>query len=183
MRRPSEHHLRTHATLVLFNGDEVGKSLERMHRGTLHGEDRTTAVADKLIQDLFCIVSLATLEAGKGAHTDKVAILCHHGHSLQQVFALVTVHHHATLRFELPGSLVDVEHDDIHAQIERSLLSAETGTQTVVEENQEHGFILTQTLKLETVTFDFSRFVQSLPEVAHIRGISEKFHDYIMDNK
>ena len=107
--------------------------------------------------------------------------MCHHGHSLQQVFALVTVHHHATLRFELPGPLIDIEYDDIHTQIERSLLGAETGTQTVVEKNQEYGFILAQTPKLEAVTLDFSRFVQSLPEVAHIRGISEKFHDYIMD--
>ena len=68
-------------------------------------------------------------EAGKRAHTDDVAVGAHHGNSLQKVFGLVTVHDDATLGLELPGPLVHVKHDDIHAQVHRCLLSAQSGTE------------------------------------------------------
>ena len=67
---------------------------------------------------------------GEGTHTDYVAVATHYGDSFQQMFRLVAIHDDAAFGFQLPCSLVDVQYNDIHAQVQSGFLSAEAGTQT-----------------------------------------------------
>ena len=62
---PGEHHLRTLRLAVLVDGDEVGKGLERMHRGSLHSHNGAAAVAHKLVDDGLGIVEVTVFEPGK----------------------------------------------------------------------------------------------------------------------
>ncbi len=85
-----------------------------MHGGSLHREDGTARVFDKLVQHRLGIVILTVCQSGKGAYTDEVAVAAHHGDGLQQMLTLVTVHDDTTLRLQFPGTGIDIEHDDIH---------------------------------------------------------------------
>ena len=78
MRSPGKNHLRTCHLLVLLNGDEVGKCLERMNGCCLHGEDGTTAVLHKLVDDGFGIIVIAVFQSCKTANTNQVAETSHH---------------------------------------------------------------------------------------------------------
>ena len=130
MGSPSEDDLGFSLTSPkLLDGDEVGEGLQGVHRGCLHGEDGLTAVFDKLVEHRLGIVILTIGESGKRAYTNYVAVATHNGNGLQQMLALVSVHDDATLGFEFPGTGIDVEHDDVHAEVHGSLLRGKTGTQ------------------------------------------------------
>ena len=125
MRSPREHHLGARRPFILFDGNQISKALQGMHRGTLHKEYGLAGVTDKLVQYLFLIIVLTAFKGGKRTDSDKVAITSHHGNGLQQMFALVAIHNHATLRLQFPCPLVNVEHDDVHAKIHGCLLRAQ----------------------------------------------------------
>ncbi len=112
---------------MLLNGDEVGKGLQGVHRSGLHSKDGTSAVLHELVDDGLGVVIFAVCQACEGTYSDEVAEAAHHGDSLQQVLALVAIHHHAALGLKFPGAGIHVEHDDIHAKIHRSLLGREAG--------------------------------------------------------
>ena len=101
-----------------------------MARGGFHGEYRPAGVFDKLVQYYFVVIVFAVFEAGEGTHTDYVAVATHYGDSFQQMFRLVAIHDDAAFGFQLPCSLVDVQYNDIHAQVQSGFLSTEAGTQT-----------------------------------------------------
>ena len=56
MRSPSHDDLRTVCLLILFDGDQVGKTLQRMAGSRFHTEYRTTGVLNELIQYLFVVI-------------------------------------------------------------------------------------------------------------------------------
>ena len=62
------------------------------------------------------------------------------------MFALVAVHDDSALGLELPCTLVHVEHDYVHAEVQRRLLRAEPGAQAVVEEHHEQGLVPSELL-------------------------------------
>ena len=149
-----------------------------MHCGTFHEEDGASAVADKLVEDFLLVVVLSALERGERTHADEVAILCHDGDGFEQVFALVAVHDDTALRFEFPRTLIDVEHDDVHAEVHRCLLGGEACAQTVVEEDEQGGLVAAQVLILESVVFDFLCLGQRRVQVAEVLYVLEYFHLY-----
>ena len=170
---PGEYYLGTRFLLVLVDGDEVGKGLERVSRGTLHGEYRFAAVTDELRENVLGIVGLAVLQAGKGAHADEVAVGCHHGDGLQQVFALVAVHDHAALRFQFPRALVHIEHHYVEAQVASGLLGGQAGAQRVVEEDEQRGAMAAQVFVAVTVLFDFCCFLQGFVERSEVGNMKK----------
>ena len=66
----------------------------------------------------------------------------------------VAVHDDATFRFQLPGSLVDVQHNYVHTQVKRSFLSAEAGAEAGVKEDHQQGFITSQFYIFKPVFLD-----------------------------
>ena len=193
--RPREHHLGTlvgraldgfaakkwigldeGAVLVLLDCDEVGKCLQRVHSGTLHEEDRASAVLDELLENLLLIVVLARLETGKGTHADEVAVATHDGNSFKEVFALVTFHDDTPFGLQFPGTLIDVEHDDVHAEVEGCLLGGEASAQGVVEEDEHGGLVLAQLLILIAILLDVESLVEGFAEVADVGYVLENFH-------
>ena len=98
--------------------------------GSFHREYRTAGVLYELIQYHFVVIVFAVFKTGKGTHSDNIAVTTHYGNGFQQMFRFVTVHDDTALCFQFPGSLIDVQYNDIHAQIEGGFLSAETGAQT-----------------------------------------------------
>ena len=108
MRSPSHDDFRACGLFVFFNGNQIGKTLQRMPRSCFHREYRTSGILNKLIEDGLLIVKLTIFETGKGAYSDDIAITAHHGNGFQQVLRFVTVHDDATFCFQLPGALVDV---------------------------------------------------------------------------
>ena len=93
-----------------------------MYGGSLHSEDGTAAVFDELLEHGLSIVILTVGESGEGTYADEVAVATHDGNGFEQVFALVAIHDDATLCFQFPGTGIDVEHDDIHAEVHGGLL-------------------------------------------------------------
>lgn len=67
------------------------------------------------------------------------------------MFTLIAIHNDTALCFQLPCALVHIEHNHVHTQIARCLLSAQAGTQAVVEENQQASLMLSQILILIAV--------------------------------
>ena len=198
MRSPRKHHLGTLVgrtldgiaakerigfdeglVLVLLDSDEVGESLQRVHGGTLHEEDGTTAVLDELLEDLLLIIILARLETGEGTHADDVAVATHHWDGLEEVLALVALHDDATLSLQFPSPLIDIEHDDVHAQIERRLLGGEASAQGVVEEDEHSGLVLAKSLILIAVGLDLESLIKGFAQVANVGYVLENFHCFV----
>ena len=142
MRSPGQDYLWTSHLLVLLDGDEVGECLEWVNGSSLHSEDRAAAVLYELVYNGFGIIILSVFQTGKATNTDKVAEATHHRDSLQQVLALVAIHDNATLCLQFPCTCVHVEYDNIHAQVHRSLLCTQSGTETVIEEYHQQGSVL-----------------------------------------
>ena len=176
MGSPGQYDLRTLNGLMLLDGDEVGKGLQGMDGGCLHSEDGTAGVLDKLLQYGLCIVVFTIGETSKRTDTDKIAVAAHDGDGLKKMLALVAIHDNATLRFQFPGTGIDIEHDDIHAEVHSCLLSRESGSQRVVEEYHHERFVLAQMLILITVVFDLLCFGEGFPEVAEVLHINETLH-------
>ena len=151
MRRPCQDSLYTLRCLVFLDGDEVSKRLKRMHRCRLHSEDRFARILNKLIYYCLSIVILSVCQTSERADADNVAIASHHRNSLQQVFRLVAIHDDATLCFQLPCSGIDIEDNDIHAQIHCSLLRRKAGTKGVIEKYHQQSLVLTKLLKSITI--------------------------------
>ena len=100
-----------------------------MYCGRLHGEYRTSAIFDKLVDDSFGIVVFTIGETGKGAHSDEVAIATHHGNGFEQVLTLVAIHNHSTFGLQFPCTGIHVEHDDVHTEIHCCLLGGKACAQ------------------------------------------------------
>ena len=128
MRCPCQNHFRTFSTLVFFNRNQISKCLQRMSCSRFHRENRFTGILNKLIQNLLGIIIFPTFKSRERAYTNHITIRSHYRNSLQQMLTLVTIHNHATLCFQFPGTLIHIQHDDIHTQITGSLLRAQTRT-------------------------------------------------------
>ena len=96
------------------------------------------------------------------------------------MLTLVTVHDDTTLGLQFPGTGIHIEHDDIHAQVHSRLLSAETGAQTIVEEDHHQCLVLTQMLILITVVLDLLCFGERLFQRADIFYIDKTLHIVIL---
>ena len=168
MGRPGQHHLGTRLALVFLNGDEVGKCLERMHGGCLHGEDGTAAVLEELVIYGFGIVILTVCQSGKGTDSDEVTVGTHHRDGFQKVLAAVAIHDNSALGLQFPCSGIHIKHNDIHAQVHCSLLCGKTGAQAVIEKHHQQGLVLAQMLPLETVFLYLYGLLQSLVQIAEV---------------
>ena len=165
---------------MLLDGDEVGKCLEWVNGSCLHSEDWATAVLHELVHDSLGIIVVAVFQTGKAAHTDKVAEASHHWDCLKQVLTLVAIHDNATLCLQFPGTGIYIEYDYIHAQVHRSLLCTQSGTETVIEEYHQQGFVLAQLLITETVCFYFLCLSECCFQVAKVFNIKECLHCYFV---
>ncbi len=146
--------------------------------GRLHTEHRTSGILNELIQDDLIVVELLALESCKAAHADSVAVASHHGDRFKYVLALVAVHYHAALGLQFPGSLVDVQHYDVHTQVEAGFLGAQAGTQAAVEEHHQQGLVLAQCLVGERILLDVFGLGQSFiqrPDIFYISKVSHTF--------
>jgi predicted nucleic-acid-binding protein len=92
------------------------------------------------------------------------------------VLTLVTIHNHTTFGFKLPCTLVHVEDNHVHTEVTGSLLCTQTGTETIIEENQQASLVLTQRFILIAVLLDFERFLQGGIQVAQVKYISVVSH-------
>ena len=129
MRSPGHHDLRSVSLLVLLDGDQVCKCLERMSGRSLHTEHRFAGVLDELVDYHLVVVVLLALELSESTDADHVAVAAHHRNRLKQVLRLVTVHNHSVFCLQLPRSLVHVQDDHVHSQIKCGLLCAESGAE------------------------------------------------------
>ena len=89
---------------------------------------------------------------------------------------LVTVHDHAALGLQFPGTLVDIQDNNVHAQVEGGLLCAQTGTQAGVEEHHEQGLVTAQLYIFETVSLYLKGLLQCLMQIAQILNASKVSH-------
>ena len=176
MGSPREHHFRTGNGLVFLNRDKVGKGLKRVHGGRFHRHNGLSAVLHKLLHDGFGIVVVAVGESGKRADGDDVAIGCHHGNGLEQVLTLVAVHDDASFGLQFPGTLVHVEHDDVHAKVHGCLLRGEACAERIIEEYEQRRFVTAEMLPLETVALHFLRFLEGNAKVADVLYMLENSH-------
>ena len=78
MRGPGHDDFRTVCLLILFDRDQVGKTLQRVAGSRLHAEHRPAGMPDELVQDLFVVIVFLAFETGKGTYADHVAIATHH---------------------------------------------------------------------------------------------------------
>ena len=182
MGSPRENHLGAllASDRSLGDGNEVGKGLQRMHGGCLHGKNRSAAVLHKLVENRLCIVVLAIDESCERAYADDVAVASHDGNRLKQMLTLVAIHDDSTLRLELPCSCIYIEHDDIHAQVERCLLGGETCAQAIVEENEESCLVAPHLDVLEAFLLDLLCLGQCLMQIAEVLHVEESFHTYVI---
>ena len=104
-----------------------------MDGSRLHGDDRTTGIFHKLVDDSLRVIIVTVLQSGKRAYGDDVTITSHHGDRFEQMLTLVAIHDDAALRLQFPGTGIDIEHDDVHAEVHRRLLRRETRAKRVVE--------------------------------------------------
>jgi hypothetical protein len=72
--------------------------------------------------------------------------------------------------------LVHIEYNHVHTEVAGSLLRTQTGTETVIEENQQTSLMLAQRFILIAVLLDFERFLKGGIQVAQIEYISVIFH-------
>ena len=161
---------------MLGDGDEVGEGLQGMHGGGLHGHDGLAAVLHELLHDGLGIVVVAVGEACEGADGDDVAVAAHHRDGLQEMLALIAVHDDTALSLEFPCTGIDIEYDDIHAEVHGSLLCGEARAQGVIEENHQQCFVLAQLLIGEAVGFHLFGFFQSGLQGAEVLYVEECFH-------
>ncbi len=133
MRRPREYHFRPGSLLEFLDRDKVGETLQRMPCRRLHADDRFPRITDELFQNDFVIIIDLVVELRKRAHADDIAISAHHGNGFQHVLRLITIHHYTFLRFQLPCTLIDIQHNDIHSEIQRRFLRAQSGAQARIE--------------------------------------------------
>lgn len=134
---------------------------------------------DELLDDAFFVVVLPVFESGKRAHTNQVAVAAHYGDGLEQVLALVAVHNDAAFGFQFPGALVHVEYNDVKPQVAGRFLSAQTGAQTVVEENEQYRAVAAPRFKTVAVGLDFAGFGQRGIERSDITYVQKTFHGHI----
>ena len=126
MRSPGHHDLRSVSLLVLLDGDQVCKCLERMPGRCLHTEHRFAGVLDELVDYHLVVVVLLALELSESTDADHVAVAAHHRNRLKQVLRLVTVHNHSVFCLQLPRSLIYIQNDYVHSKVQSRLLSAES---------------------------------------------------------
>ena len=93
------------------------------------------------------------------------------------MFTLVAIHNDTALSFQLPCTLVHIKHNHIHAQVTGCLLGAQTGTQTVVEENQQASLMLSQGFIFVAVFLDFESFGKGTLQVAQIMYVCKVSHN------
>ena len=90
--------------------------------GRLHTEDRFAGVLDKLIQDNLVIVGRLLFELGERAYSDHITVGAHHRDRLKDMLRFIAIHDHPFFCFQLPGALVDVEYNYIHAEVQPRFL-------------------------------------------------------------
>ena len=83
MWSPCHHYFGACRLLIFLNGYQVGKTLQRMACGSLHGEYRPAGMLDELLQYHFVVIVFLIFEACKRTYADDVAIAAHHGNGFQ----------------------------------------------------------------------------------------------------
>ena len=127
---------------MLFNRQQVGESLARMHRAGFQAYDGPPWIFNKLIQNGFVIIEIFILQAGERANPDDVAVTPDHGYSLPKMLRLVAVHHDSKLGLKFPAVAIDIQHDRVHAKVESCLLAAKASAKAVIEEYEDDGLVL-----------------------------------------
>ena len=74
-------------------------------------------------------------------------------------------HDYSVLCLQFPCSLVDIEYDHVHAEVQCRLLSAEAGTKTRVEEDHKQGFVPAKILVGKWICLYIFCFLDRLAEV------------------
>ena len=92
------------------------------------------------------------------------------------MLALVTVHNHATLCFQLPCTCINVKHYDVHAKVHGGLLCRQARAQTVVEEYHEQSLVLAKMLISETIAFYLLCLGKRLAQVTYVLYVEECSH-------
>ena len=93
------------------------------------------------------------------------------------MFGFVAVHDDSALGLQLPGALVDVEYDDVHAQVQPGFLRAEARAQAGVKEYHQEGFVPPQFHVFETVFLDFESFIERPLQVADVLHTCKFLHN------
>ena len=153
MRSPCHYDLRLLDLFIFFNGDKVGKCLQRMPRRCLHTEYRLAGIFDELIHNHLIIVVFLILETCKGTHSDHIAVASHYRNRFKQMLRLVTVHDDSALCLQFPCSLIHIQYDYIHTEVQCRLLSTQTGTQTGIEEYHQEGLVAAELLICKRILF------------------------------
>ena len=81
---------------------------------------------------------------------------------------LVSVHDDSSLGLELPGALVDVEHDNVHSEVHSRLLGGEAGTEAGIEEDHQEGLVASELLVGERILLYIFCLGKGLLEVAKL---------------
>ena len=95
------------------------------------------------------------------------------------MFALVALHDDTPFGLQFPSALVDIEHDDVHAEVECCLLGGEASAQGVVEEDEHGSLVLAKRLVLITVCLDFESLIECFAQVANVGYVLEYFHIFV----
>ena len=85
--------------------------------GGFHAYHRLSGVLNELVEDLFVVIIFLTLETGERPNPDNVCIASHYGDGLEKMFRFISVHYHAAFGLEIPCSLLDIQHNNVHTQV------------------------------------------------------------------
>ncbi len=92
------------------------------------------------------------------------------------MFRFVAVHDHPSFCLQFPCSLVDIEYNHVHTEVQSRFLGAQAGTEAGVEKDEQQGFIFSQFLIGKGVLFYELRLFQRLFQVAYILYGSKMLH-------
>ena len=84
------------------------------------------------------------------------------------MFTLVALHDDSTFGLQFPSTLIDIKHDDVHAEVKCRLLGGEASAQGVVEEDEHGSLVFAKRLVLIAVCLNFESLIECLLQVANV---------------
>ena len=100
-----------------------------------HTENRLSGILNELIKNGFLIIKFLVFKLGESPHSDNIAVGSHYRNGFQNVFRFFTVHNYAPLGFQLPGTLINVEHHRIHSQVHSGFLGTQSRAQAGIKKH------------------------------------------------
>src|SRR5690606_38928260 len=147
-----------------------------MERCAFQADHGYARIAHELVDYVLAVVFLAIAECGKSANREDIEILTQHGCRLLHVLRRRTVHYSTIREFELPPFLVDVEDNDLHAQVSRGHLRAYARAEAGIEKYHAERLARSQLTIAKRILLIRQCFAHQRRRIRHIFNGQEMFH-------